>query len=291
MRKFKAGVNDSGKRADVFIAAQYPSFSRSSLEKLFDRDMVLLNNESVKGGYKLKGGEIFVVDETKLKQKPGKLELPVIYEDQDVVVIDKPEGVLTHSKGALNEEPTVASFIAPLIKDAELTGNRAGIVHRLDRWTSGVIIGAKTSVALSKLQKQFAQRRTKKTYLGIVEGAPEESEAIINVPIERNPKRPQTFRAGANGKSAVTEYKVLKTFEKGGKEYSLVEMKPETGRTHQLRVHMAYINHPIVGDRVYGQEDAHLYLHARSLEITLPSSERRIFEAEPPDYFKEFSRV
>lgn len=288
MQEFKSDLSHSGKRADVFIAANYPSYSRSALEKLFDSDMVLLDGEPVKAGYKLKGSETLVVDETKLRHKPKLIKLPLIYEDDDVVVINKPEGILTHSKGALNEESTVATFIAPRIKDKALSGNRAGIVHRLDRWTSGVIIGAKNADALSKLQKQFAQRKTRKTYLAIVESIPAVKKALVEVPIERNPKRPQTFRVGANGKPAKTHYKVLESFDRDGKSYSLVEMKPETGRTHQLRVHMAYIGHPIAGDRVYGREAGHLYLHAKSLEITLPTSERKVFEAELPKYFQEF---
>lgn len=275
-------------RADIFVASKYPAFTRSSLELLFDRNLVEINSKPEKPSYRLKAGDKVVVDGRLLSAKPPKISLPVIYEDDDVIVIDKPEGMLTHSKGALNLEATVATFILPKINDETLSGNRAGIVHRLDRGTSGVMIGAKNTRALSKLQKQFSQRKTKKVYNAIVEGVPEQTQALIDAPIERNPKRPQTFRVGANGRSATTEYRVIRTITKKGRDYSLLELKPATGRTHQIRVHLAYIGHPVAGDHVYGQEAEHLYLHAASLEVTLPSSERKVFTAPPPKYFNEF---
>jgi 23S rRNA pseudouridine1911/1915/1917 synthase len=216
------------------------------------------------------------------------MDLPVIYEDDDVVVINKPAGILTHAKGCINTEATVATFLSSKITDKDLTGNRAGIVHRLDRVTSGVIIGAKNSKAQAWLQKQFSQRKTKKNYLAIVEGEPKELEVVIDVPIERNPSRPQTFRAGQGGKSAQTRYKVIKTVVKGNKSYSLLELTPVTGRTHQIRVHLKYIGHPIVGDWVYGHESDNMFLHAKSLEVTLPDKSRQIFSAPTPPAFKEF---
>lgn len=164
-----------------------------------------------------------------------------------------------------------------------MEGNRAGIVHRLDRATSGVMIVAKTPAALSWLQKQFSQRKAKKTYLAIVAGTMREQEAVIDMPIERNPKAPATFRVGANGKHALTHYRVLQT----GNSYSLLELKPETGRTHQLRVHLQQLGHPIVGDTLYGGKTAErLFLHAHQLEITLPNRERKTFASPMPDIFK-----
>ncbi|MDB5161297.1 MAG: ribosomal large subunit pseudouridine synthase, RluD subfamily protein nonfunctional [Candidatus Saccharibacteria bacterium] len=288
MQEFIVGPEDSGTRADVYIAKNYPDYTRSSLERLFDNGMVTLEGEPIKAGYKLKGKEIISVDESKLRAEPAVVDLPVLYEDDNVVVINKPEGFLTHSKGALNEESTVASFLKPKINDNALTGNRAGIVHRLDRGTSGVLIGAKNSETLSRLQKQFSQRKTKKIYTAVVEGVPEPAEALIDAPIGRNPKRPQSFRVDASGKAATTQYKVLNSVAIDGKTYSLVELRPATGRTHQIRVHMAYIGHPVVGDHVYGHDGEHLLLHAASLEITLPTSERRVFSAPLPGYFNNF---
>jgi len=281
--------SDAGVRADKFVAAQYPQFTRSALEALFDQKLVQINGANAKAAQKVKPGDQVVVDESLLKTKPPKIDLPVIYEDSNVIVLDKPAGVLTHSKGALNLEGTVASFIEPKVKDMQ--GNRAGIVHRLDRGTSGVIVAAKSHDALSSLQRQFSKRKAKKTYLAVVEGKLSPKAAIINAPILRNPAKPQTFKVGAAGKPSITEYQVIKTFAKNSKEYSLVELKPQTGRTHQLRVHMAYVGHPIVGDHIYGHDGEHLLLHAKSLEITLPTSERKVFTADLPASIKEFADV
>jgi 23S rRNA pseudouridine1911/1915/1917 synthase len=146
------------------------------------------------------------------------------------------------------------------------------------------MILAKTLNAQKKLSKQFANRKVKKTYIAVVDGHLKENEALIDLPIERNPKKPQTFRVGINGKSAQTNYKVLKHNDK----YTLVELKPTTGRTHQLRVHLNYLLHPIAGDIIYeGSKQDRMYLHALSLELTLPNSERRTFEAKLPSEFNK----
>lgn len=274
-------------RADIKVASKYPKFSRSSLQRLFEKGLVNINGSLAKAAYKLKPADVVTIDDKSLKTVPKKLSLPVIYEDDNVVVIDKPEGVLSHSKGAINEESTVASFIRPKVAP-ELEGNRAGIVHRLDRGTSGVMIAAKNAETMSYLQKQFSARKTKKQYGAIVEGLPQPAEAVIDIPIIRNPKKPQTFKADAAGKPAQTQFKILKTVYKNDKPYSLIELKPLTGRTHQIRVHMRYIGHPVLGDRVYGTPGEHLYLHAKSLEITLPGGERKVFKAAEPKYFEEF---
>lgn len=295
MRQFKTAAKDEGTRVDVFLAAKYPEFTRSSLSGLFDKGLINVNGRPAKRSHSLKAGDELEVDDRLLRTEPPIVELPIIYEDADVVVMDKPAGLLTHSKGALNLEPTVASFLKTKITDSSLTGNRAGIAHRLDRGTSGVIIGAKTEPALKWLQKQFSTRKTKKTYLAVVEGQPEPAEAIIHAPIERNPRRPQTFRVGAGGKPAQTAYKVLSTAEKNGKLYSLLELTPVTGRTHQLRVHLAYIGHPIVGDRIYGRMYARIYvgrplLHAKNLELRLPGGQTKAFTVKEPAEFEEFLR-
>jgi 23S rRNA pseudouridine1911/1915/1917 synthase len=288
MQEFKAESEDVGTRVDVFVAKKYPQFARSALTILFDKKIVLVNDKTAKAGQKLKTDDEIKLDESKLFMQPEEIKLPVMYEDENVMVINKPTGVLTHAKGSMNTEGTVATFIAPSINSLELIGNRAGIVHRLDRATSGIIITAKNSATMSFLQKQFSQRKTKKKYSAIIEGWPEPENAIIDAPIERNPKKPQTFMIGSNGKTAQTEYKVLEKFENNGSKYAFIELKPVTGRTHQLRVHLKHIGHPIVGDRVYGHEAPHMFLHAESLEITIPKGDRRIFEAPLPKIFKEF---
>lgn len=288
MLEYKTQPAQAGSRLDVLVAGLYPQFTRSALELLFDKKMVLVNGEVAKASYKVRARDNLQIDETYLMKEPDPIDLPIIYQDSDVVVIDKPGGILTHSKGALNLEPTVASFIKDKITDAKLSGNRAGIVHRLDRGTSGVIITAKSADAVSWLQKQFSQRKVRKAYLAVVQGNLSPAEAVIDAPIGRNPKRPQTFKVMALGRPATTEYRVVKEFKKDGKNYSEVELKPQTGRTHQLRVHLAYMGHPIVGDSVYSRAGQPILLHAGSLELTLPSRERKIFQAPLPAGFREF---
>jgi 23S rRNA pseudouridine1911/1915/1917 synthase len=271
-------------RLDQYVAKQLPTISRASAAKLVNNAQVSVNGEAVtKPGYKLRFGDNIVIDyDENTADDIPEITLPILYEDDDCVVISKPAGLLTHSKGEYNPEATVASWLSS--RTAEMTGERAGIVHRLDRATSGVMIGAKNPVAMRWLQKQFAQRRVKKTSVALIVGVPEHAEAVIDMPIERNPKAPQTFRTGVNGKSATTNYRVLKT--KG--RLSMLELKPTTGRTHQLRVHLKQLGHPIIGDTLYVGEPAdRLYLHAESLELTLPSRERKVFTSPVPKEFMD----
>lgn len=273
-------------RLDQRVVEIIPQLSRASGHKLIAQGKVSVNGTVVtKSGHKLRDNDDVQVnfDPKELETIPD-IDLPVLYEDDDCVVINKPVGVLTHSKGEFNPEATVETWLRGRTK---LTGARAGIVHRLDRATSGVMICAKTPEALKKLQRQFAQRKTKKTYSAVVSGHFADPAAIIDMPVARNPKAPATFRVDANGKSAVTAYKVVAE----GKTRTLLELKPETGRTHQLRVHLSHLGHPIVGDYMYGGEpNDRLLLHARSLEITLPTSVRKVFTAPVPRGFSKAVR-
>lgn len=269
-------------RLDQKVVQLIPELSRASATKLIESGKVTVNGKTVeKGGYKLRSDDDVAVDfDIKQLEDIPTIKLKVLYEDDDCVVIIKPVGVLTHSKGEFNPEATVETWLRSRTK---LTGARAGIVHRLDRATSGVMICAKTPEALKWLQRQFAQRKTKKTYYAVVSGTFKQPEAIIDMPVARNPKAPATFRVDANGKAAQTTYKVI---ESNG-QHSLVELKPATGRTHQLRVHLAHLGHPIVGDYMYGGEpNKRLLLHAYSLEITLLNRERLTFRAPIPKEFK-----
>lgn len=275
-------------RLDLYIIRQFPKLSRSVATRLVETGKVVVNGQAAtKAGQKVREQDKVKIDyDPKWHTEAPDIDLPVIFENKTCVVVNKPVGVLSHSKGEFNPEATVATWLKGRIKN--MNGERAGIVHRLDRATSGVMICAKTPDALSWLQKQFSTRKVKKTYIAVVKGAPDKTEAVIDMPIERNPKKPQTFRVGANGKLAVTVYKVLKKNDK----YSLLELKPTTGRTHQLRVHLEHIGHPIVGDTFYGGPEAgRLFLHAKSLEITLPNKNRETFEAPLPDEFNEIMSV
>lgn len=327
MKKFVAGEDEIGKRLDKAVADLYPEYSRSAIEKLIETGDIAVNGAQKQTRYKLKADDVVEVDFSYFQLPESEIQIPVLYEDDNIVVINKPIGVLAHPKGAFSKEGTVASWlkahlsrhsslevesrkkIDPRVKseddkrdvEDDKTGgfwdsNRAGIVHRLDRGTSGVMILAKNELAQKHLQKQFAKRNVKKTYIAVISGQLPEEAGLIDVPIERNPKKPATFRAGVNGKSAQTEFKSLKTSDSqtiNNKQpaHSLVELKPLTGRTHQLRVHLNYLKHPIVGDEIYGGEPAErLMLHALSLEITLPSSERKAFTAELPEVFNEYCK-
>lgn len=268
-------------RLDIHSSTTFdPSISRSLWQKYIKAGYISVNQRVVTTPK-------FEVDETdeiavKLpEQEQASAELPILYEDDDVIVVNKPSGLLTHAKGGLSTEPTVAEIIRPQTLFASDT-DRPGIVHRLDRDTSGVLIIAKTAEAAAHLQQQFAQRTTKKTYLAVTDGVPKLAAAKIDLPIGRNPSAPSTFRVDPNGKPAQTTYRVLAATD----TRALIELKPTTGRTHQLRVHMAHLNTPILGDRVYGKPNAsRLMLHAHQLEITLPSGERRTFEAAIPEEF------
>lgn len=271
-------------RLDIYLSTKFDTtISRSLWQKYIKAGYVSVNNKAVTTPK-------FEVDETdeialNLPEKEqADVDLPILYEDDDVIVVNKPSGLLTHAKGGLSDEPTVAEIIRPKTSFATDT-DRPGIVHRLDRDTSGLLIIAKNPESAAHLQRQFAERTAKKTYIAITDGKPKLNAAKIDLPIGRNPSAPSTFRIDPNGKPAQTTYHVLAEND----AQSLVELKPTTGRTHQLRVHLAHLNAPILGDRVYGKSsDCRMMLHAQKLEITLPSGERKVFEATIPDEFKKF---
>lgn len=271
-------------RLDIYLSTKFDTtISRSLWQKYIKAGYVSVNN-------KVATTPKFEVDETdeialNLPEKEQTdVDLPILYEDDDVIVVNKPSGLLTHAKGGLSDEPTVAEIIRPKTSFATDT-DRPGIVHRLDRDTSGLLIIAKNPESAAHLQRQFAERTAKKTYIAITDGKPKLNAAKIDLPIGRNPSAPSTFRIDPNGKPAQTTYHVLAEND----AQSLVELKPTTGRTHQLRVHLAHLNAPILGDRVYGKSsDCRMMLHAQKLEVALPSGERKVFEAAIPDEFKKF---
>ena len=255
-------------RLDILMSEIYKSYNRSSLQKFIEYGFVTVDGTLVKKpNQKFERG---VKIDLKIPDvmKNADLVPEVVYEDANVLVLDKPAGLLSMAKGEYCPEKTLEAY--------------GLLVHRLDRDTSGVVILAKNPEVQTFLKKQFQDRKTHKTYYAVIEGRPKLDEARIDLPLARDLKRPTTFRVDANGKESETFYKVLKTDGR----HSLVELRPTTGRTHQLRVHMKYLGHPIVGDVVYGGEKAdRLYLHAGKLEITLPGGKRTIFEVEMPEGF------
>ena len=260
-------------RLDVLAKEIYKSYNRSTLQKFIESGFMSVDGEIVKkSNAKLSRGvklELKVPEEL----KNADLKLEIIYEDDDVMVVNKPAGLLSEAKGEYCPERTLADF--------------GFVAHRLDRGTSGVMILAKNEDVQKYLKKQFQNRTVHKTYYAVVTGELKEPAARLELPIMRDLKRPTTFRVDANGREAQTIYRVVKS----DGVHSLVELKPISGRTHQLRVHMKYLGHPIVGDDVYGGEKAErLYLHAEKLEITLPGGHRRVFEAKLPECFEDVFR-
>lgn len=259
------------KRLDLMMVEIYKSYNRSTLQKFIESGFVQVDGEVIlRPNAKFEEGvKISLVVPEEMRNSDVKPD--VIYEDDNVLVINKPAGLLSMAKGEYCPEKTLEDF--------------GLLVHRLDRDTSGVVILAKNEETQSMLRRQFQERKAHKTYYAVVSGRPKMDEARIDLPMARDLKRPTTFRVDANGKEAETFYKVVKTDDK----HSLVELRPTTGRTHQLRVHMNYIGCPIVGDRVYkGEKADRLFLHANTLEITLPGGDRRKFEAPLPGEFDVF---
>lgn len=224
--------------------------------------------------------------------------IQIVYENDDVCVINKPAGVITNNAESSGIDTVQEWFKSKILNPKSQIQNeseflqKGGIVHRLDKDTSGVMILAKTEVAYEFLKKQFLERTTQKTYCALVHGILKEKEGILSAPVERHSKNKHKFAVGTDlSRTAITEWKVLHEYSRFNNQYSMVELKPHTGRTHQLRVHMKHLNHPIVSDPIYGgkgyKKDVvwcpRLFLHAKSLEILLPGNPvKSVFETELP---------
>ncbi|MBR3121971.1 RluA family pseudouridine synthase [Candidatus Saccharibacteria bacterium] len=260
-------------RLDVLMSGIFKSYNRSTLQKFIEYGFVTVDGQMVKkANSKFEPG---VKIDLKIPQvmKNADLVPEVIYEDEQVLVLNKPAGLLSMAKGEYCPENTLEHY--------------GLLVHRLDRDTSGVVILAKDEKTQVFLKKQFQDRKAHKVYYAIISGKMKLDEARIDLPMARDLKRPTTFKIDPNGKPAETFYKVMKE----DNEHSLLELSPTTGRTHQLRVHLKYLGHPIVGDTVYGGEKAErLFLHAKKLEITLPGGRRTTFEAPLPKEFEDVFR-
>ncbi|HEX8390054.1 MAG TPA: RluA family pseudouridine synthase [Candidatus Saccharimonadales bacterium] len=273
-------------RLDQYVALYWPERSRSAWQRAIELGHVTVNGIIETSTKRLLDEDDEVAVNVPAAPDFDGQTLPIIYEDEHVTVINKPTGILSHAKGAQNDEFSVAEFMRTRQHDGDDT-DRPGIVHRLDRGTSGIIICSRDASTKKLLQKQFQDRKAHKAYLAVVKGVPKDSEARLELPIARNPKKPATFRVDPAGKSAATRYQVLSS----NGRFAVVKLWPETGRTHQLRVHMSYVGTPIVGDVVYGSGEGpinRLCLHAESIEITIPPSRRQTFEAPAPDDLQQF---
>lgn len=266
-------ARDSDVRLDVFIAASLPNLTRSHVKKLIDDGYVTVNGRPGKPAFKLKAGDgvsVTVPDAGPTELVPEEMFLAIVYEDADLIVVNKPAGLTVHP-GPGHASHTLVNAI--LARCPDLTGIngsvRPGIVHRLDKDTSGLIMIAKNETAQLGLSRQIKERTVTKKYLAVVKGAPEQPKGIINAPIARDPRNRQRMAIVADGRSARTEYRILRPL----RGHSLVEATLITGRTHQIRVHFSSIGHPVLGDQVYGGRSALLerqFLHAAQLRFAQP---------------------
>lgn len=271
----------AGQRLDVFLG-HVSDASRSHVAKDIAAGHVQVNGKSAKPSTLLEAGDEVSYSPSGAVIKPlgAALELEILYEDADLLVINKPAGISTHP-GAGQSEATVADFAVRHTSDPD--PERPGIVHRLDKDTSGALIIAKSAAAKELLQNEFRSRDVHKSYVALVIGRPSDEAATIDLPIDRDPSNPMKRKVLPGGKPATTTYTCTKFYP----GFTLVEAQPATGRTHQLRVHFAAIGHPIAGDTVYGPAKRQLgltrqFLHAQKLEFTSPSGEKVLVTAPLP---------
>lgn len=290
---FQVEENDVGKRLDIFLHEKFSNLSRSHIKNMIDGGNVLLNGKVVKAGEKLRLNGVVQAEKPVLqevKTKPEDIPIEIVYEDDDLAVVNKPQGMVVHA-GAGNTSGTLVNALLYRLKNLSgINGKlRPGIVHRLDKNTSGLLLIAKNDFAHNSLAKQIAEKTCKRTYIALLEGTLKEQEGVISTHIARDKKHRTLMNVcpETEGKLAITEYKVLKYY----KGYTLVEFKLKTGRTHQIRVHASRVLHrPIVGDREYNPTTKinGQLLHAYKLEFTQPRTGKQIVVTAPiPEYFEK----
>lgn len=282
--KLQAGLDDRGVRLDVFLARRLENLTRSQIQILNQSGAIRVNGGQEKAGFRIRGGENIEVDLQVLTAEPitpEQIPLQIYFEDRDLAVIEKPAGLVVHP-GSGTRGGTIANALMFHFKNLSDVGGegRPGIVHRLDKKTSGLLMVAKNNVAHARLSEAFQQRRIQKTYLALVHGRPKRDTGTIDLTVSRHPTLRTKMAAGRpSGRTAHSEYKVLETFP----GFSLLEVKIATGRTHQIRVHLSAIGHPVVGDDVYGEKSykgfvnkygdlGRYFLHATSLRFEHPTT-------------------
>jgi 23S rRNA pseudouridine1911/1915/1917 synthase len=293
-KKIKITADHEKERLDMYLSEhEFASKSRSYVQNLIKDKHILVNDQKVKTGYLLKTGDIitiFEVEPVTLDIKPVDLDLDIVYEDDDLLVINKPVGLVVHPASSYHEPTLVHGLMHQVDHLSSINGViRPGIVHRIDKDTSGLLVVAKHDEAHQLLSEQLKHHEIKRTYVALVYHDFKENEGTIDAPIARHPKNRLKMAIVEDGKRSVTHFKVLKRFG----DYTLISCELETGRTHQIRVHMAYINHPIVGDPLYGPKqvigDQGQFLHATKLSFIHPiKKEHMTFTADMPDDFKSF---
>ena len=294
-KKIKINEENVGKRIDSLVPLLEEKLTRNAVQRLIEEENIKVNNQKTKHSYKVKLNDeiqISIPEAEKIDLKAQNIPLEIIYEDEDIIVVNKPKGMVVHPANG-NPDGTLVNAIMSICKES-LSGIggkiRPGIVHRLDKDTSGAIIVAKNDKAHINLSEQLKNHEVKKTYLALVRGIVKENEATINMPIARSQKDRKKMDVYKKGKEAITHFKVLERF---GNDYTLLKVNIETGRTHQIRVHLSYIGYPIIGDEVYsnGKNKWNIKgqcLHAWKIEFKHPLTGEEIsLEAEIPKYFKD----
>ena len=287
-------VEKDSKRIDAYLSEGMDDLSRVAIQRLVSNGKILVNGKKVKTSYKVQTGDKIQIEEEKPVENSLKAEnipLDVIYEDADIIVINKLKGMVVHPANG-NPDGTLVNAVMAICKDS-LSGIggeiRPGIVHRLDKDTSGIIVVAKNDKAHINLSEQIKNHEVKKTYIALVRGIVKENEATINMPIGRSEKDRKKMAVKRNGKKAITHFKVLQRYD----NYTLLEVNIETGRTHQIRVHLSQIGYPVIGDEVYSNgknewNEKGQCLHAKSLEFIHPTTGKNMYlEAELPEYFQK----
>ena len=283
---------EESKRIDAYIS-ENTEYSRTAIQRLLEENKIMVNGKKEKASYKVQNGDKIEIEEEPAKEielKAQDIPLEILYEDDDIIVVNKPKGMVVHPANG-NPDGTLVNAIMSICKDS-LSGIggeiRPGIVHRLDKNTSGTIIIAKNDKAHINLSEQLKNHEIKKTYIALVRGIVKENNATINMPIGRSKKDRKKMDVDKNGKEAITHFKVLKRY----KDCTLLEINIETGRTHQIRVHLSHIGYPIIGDEVYsnGKNKWNIEgqcLHAKSLDFMHPITGKQMhIEAELPEYFE-----
>lgn len=293
---FEAQEEDKGKRLDAFVSEMAEDATRSYIQKLIKDGFVNISGKKItKSGLKLKGNETVEVifpEEKDLELVPQDIPIEIIYEDEAIAVINKGPDMVVHPAHGNYSGTLVNALLYRLDKLSDLNGDiRPGIVHRLDKDTSGIIVVAKTNEAHEKLAEMFKEKNLEKTYICIAKGIFKDKEERLETFIGRDPKeRKRMAVVEENGKKAISNYKVLDE----GKNHSLVQVKIETGRTHQIRVHMKYLNHPILGDTTYGNSTDGVkrqMLHAYRLKFIHPVTDKEMVVIAPvPDDFKQAAK-
>lgn len=294
--KIQVSSEEIDKRIDLFISEKITTLTRSRIQSLIEDEHIIVNNKKTKASYKTRELDEIEINTPELKEistQPENIKLNIVYEDEDLIVINKPKGLVTHPSTG-TPDGTLVNALLYHCKDLSGIGGhlRPGIVHRIDKNTTGLLMVAKNDFAHQELSKQIQDKTAKRFYKAIVIGNIKEDHGVINKPIDRNPKDRKKMAVISTGREAVTIWTVLERFN----QFTLLELELKTGRTHQIRVHLAYIKHGIVGDDVYGPDIkikipvkiVGQSLHAYKLQFVHPRTKKELeFIAEEPEEFKK----